>query len=175
MLIVAMVEHGQSTKLSSFPFIGLQDDVDDTLLRKAEEVVDIAPYPSYHKILFSWRIQHGDFQGAAAVMYKRLQLLRNSSSAELDVNFETLEISEAYLAVINALSCVKEENAWFFVSRVEKDESSSKRAKIDGKSAQIRVALSLEDVRTEYAVELERQQIIIGKVADEFGLDDVDI
>jgi len=62
-LIVATVEHGQSTKLSSFPFIGLHDNVDDTLLRKAEEVVDIAPFPSYHKILFSWRIQHGDFQG----------------------------------------------------------------------------------------------------------------
>ena len=108
-------------------------------------------------------------------MYKRLQLLRNSSSAELDVNFETLEISEAYLAVINALSCVADENAWFFVSKIEKDESPSKRARIDGKGAEIRIALSLEDVRTEYAVELERQQIIIGKVADEFGLDEVDI
>jgi hypothetical protein len=38
-----------------------------------------------------------------------------------------------------------------------------------------RMALSLEDVRKEYAVELERQQIILGKVADEFGLEGIDI
>ena len=74
MLIVAMVEHGQSTNLSSFPFIGLQDNVDDTLLRKAEEVVDIAPYPSYHKILFSWRIQHGDFQGGNSLTVHKLMV-----------------------------------------------------------------------------------------------------
>jgi len=38
-----------------------------------------------------------------------------------------------------------------------------------------RIALSLSDVRKEYAVELERQQIILGKVADEFGLEGFDI
>jgi nuclear pore complex protein Nup160 len=62
-LIVAMVEHGHSGKLCSFPFAGLQDSVDEILLRRAEEVVDARPSPSYHKILFAWRIQHGDFQG----------------------------------------------------------------------------------------------------------------
>ena len=64
-LIVAMVEHGQSSKLCSFPFRGLQDVVDGILLRRAEEVVDIRPFPSYHKVLFSWRTQHGDFQGGS--------------------------------------------------------------------------------------------------------------
>jgi hypothetical protein len=34
-----------------------------------------------------------------------------------------------------------------------------------------RIALSLEDIRKEYSTELERQQIIFGKVADEFGLE----
>jgi hypothetical protein len=34
-----------------------------------------------------------------------------------------------------------------------------------------RIALSLEDIRKEYSTELERQQIILGKVADEFGLE----
>jgi hypothetical protein len=39
----------------------------------------------------------------------------------------------------------------------------------------MRMALSLEDIRKEYGVELERQQIILGKVADEFGLEGVEI
>jgi hypothetical protein len=33
----------------------------------------------------------------------------------------------------------------------------------------------LAEVRKEYAVELERQQIILGKVADEFALEGLDI
>jgi hypothetical protein len=67
---------------------------------------------------------------AASVMYKRLQLLRNASSADMDVDVETLEISEAYLSVINALSCVAESNAWIFISQVSESESpSTKRTK----------------------------------------------
>jgi len=58
-----MVEHSQSGRLCSFPFPSLQDLVDEILLQRAEEVIDIRPYPSYHKVLFAWRIRHGDFQG----------------------------------------------------------------------------------------------------------------
>jgi len=49
----------------------------------------------------------------------------------MDVDLETLEISEAYLAVINALSCVSENNAWIFVSKVNDVEESptAKRVK----------------------------------------------
>jgi hypothetical protein len=120
---------------------------------------------------------------AASVMYKRVQLLRNTSTTEMDVNVETLEISEAYLSVINALSCVAENNAWIFVSKVEDVESpATKRVKRaeTGRivllaelilGTRMRLALSLEDVRKEYTVELERQHIVLGKVADEFGLD----
>jgi len=65
------------------------------------------------------------------VMYQRLQLLRNASTTYMDVDLETLEISEAYLAVINALSCVSENNAWIFVSKVNDVEESptAKRVK----------------------------------------------
>lgn len=72
---------------------------------------------------------------AASVMYQRLQLLRNASTSELDVNLETLEISEAYLAIVNALACVSEKNAWIFVSKVDEVESPAvKRIKRDDKS-----------------------------------------
>jgi len=73
---------------------------------------------------------------AASVMYQRLQLLRNASTSDMDVNVETLEISEAYLAVINALSCVAEKNAWIFVYKLEDQgtaESPAKRVKRDDK------------------------------------------
>jgi hypothetical protein len=106
----------------------------------------------------------------------------------MDVNVETLEISEAYLAVINALSCVSERNAWIFVSKMEETTSespSAKRLKRDDKGMSLdyklilglrtRMALSLDDIRTEYGVELERQQIILGKAADEFGLEGVEV
>jgi len=68
-------------------------------------------------------------------MYQRLQLLRNASTTEMDVDLETLEISEAYLAVINALSCVSEKNAWIFVSKVTEAENSpaAKRIKREEK------------------------------------------
>jgi hypothetical protein len=51
------------------------------------------------------------------------------------VDMETLEISEAYLAVINALSCVSETNAWIFVSKVDEIEESpaAKRVKREEK------------------------------------------
>ena len=142
-LIVAMVEHGQSSRLCSYPFGVLQDSVDEILLRRAEEVVDVRPFPNYHKVLFSWRIRQGDFQGgnalaqaslsiAACVMYQRVQLLKNTSNLEMDVNYETLEISEAYLAIINALSCVAEKNAWIFVYKaVESGSPPAKRIKTD--------------------------------------------
>ena len=72
---------------------------------------------------------------AASVMYQRLQLLRNASTTDMDVDLETLEISEAYLAVINALSCVNENTAWIFVSKVNDVEESpaAKRVKREEK------------------------------------------
>ena len=68
-------------------------------------------------------------------MYQRLQLLRNASTTDMDVDLETLEISEAYLAVINALSCVSENTAWIFVSKVNDVEESpaAKRVKREEK------------------------------------------
>ena len=75
---------------------------------------------------------------AASVMYQRLRLLRNASSNEMDVNFETLEISEAYLAVINALSCVPEKNAWIFVSKPDTESPVAKKVKREGKGPFVR-------------------------------------
>jgi nuclear pore complex protein Nup160 len=187
LFVVAIVENGHSSKLGLLPFPSLQDEVDRVLLRRAGELIDISSSPTYHKILFSWRIRQGDCQGgtgqllvtlilAASAMYQRLQLLRNMSSTDMDVDLETLEISEAYLAIINALSCVAEENAWIFVTKVKEidEEMAAKRVKRDEQEKRIRTALSLKDVKKEYALELERQQLILGKVADELALDGIE-
>ena len=135
-LIIAMIEHEQAGRLCAYPFPGLQDLVDEILSSRTEEVVDIGPHQSYHKVLFSWRVRHGDFQGAAAIMYHRLQLLRNASSSQMDVNAETTEIVEAYLAIINALSCVAKNNAWIFAWTIadSTESPSAKRARREEKS-----------------------------------------
>ena len=72
---------------------------------------------------------------AAAIMYQRLQLLRNASSSQMDIDAETTEIAEAYLAIINALSCVAKNNAWIFAWTVENMESPvAKRVRREEKS-----------------------------------------
>jgi hypothetical protein len=77
-----------------------------------------------------------DLTIAAAVMYQRLHLLRNVTLSEMGVDSETLEISEAYLAIINALSCVTAKNAWIFVTKVDDVESPAvKRIKMDDRGA----------------------------------------
>jgi len=72
---------------------------------------------------------------AAAIMYQRVQLLRNASSSHMDVDAETTEIAEAYLAIINALCCVAKNNAWIFAWTVENVGSpSAKRVRREEKS-----------------------------------------
>jgi hypothetical protein len=77
-------------------------------------------------------------------MYHRLQLLRNASSAQMDVDAETTEIAEAYLAIINALSCVAKSNAWIFAwTVVDKAESpSAKRVRREERSISLIVEWS---------------------------------
>jgi hypothetical protein len=66
-LVVAMIEHEQAGRLCAYPFPSLQDLVDEILSSRTEDVVEIRSQPSYHKVLFSWRVRHGDFQGGTSI------------------------------------------------------------------------------------------------------------
>jgi len=66
-LIAEMIEHEQAGRLCAYSFPGLQDLVDEILSNRTEDAVDVRPQPSYHKVLFSWRVRHGDFQGGMSI------------------------------------------------------------------------------------------------------------
>ena len=70
----------------------------------------------------------------------------------MDVNLETLEISEAYLSVINALSCVVEKDAWIFASKVDDvDSPSGKRIKRDNNGTNSVEVVNFRDSNTHSA------------------------
>ncbi|KAI9644836.1 hypothetical protein NHQ30_006863 [Ciborinia camelliae] len=170
LLITKMCESSHATQLISFPFLGLQDLVDEILAQKCANIVEVTNGVPYHKILYAWRIQHSDFRGAAAISLERLYRLQASSesdsklgSGELGEEGETL-VTKQYVAVINALSCVDPKQAWILYEGVKgKDAGNmgrgtgrgiSKGGKEDGGVK--RRVVTLADVRRGYQEELDR-------------------
>lgn len=62
-LAIAMCQEGQSAKLCAYPFIGLQDTFEEVMEERCQSQLDIRSGPPYHQILYSWRIERGDFKG----------------------------------------------------------------------------------------------------------------
>ncbi|ESZ97027.1 hypothetical protein SBOR_2572 [Sclerotinia borealis F-4128] len=170
LLITRMCESSHATQLISFPFLGLQDLVDEILSQKCVNIVEVTNGVPYHKILYSWRIQHSDFRGAAAISLERLYRLQASSesdnkigSGELGEEGETL-VTKQYVAVINALSCVDPKHAWILCEGAKgKDAGNvgrgtgraiSKGVKEDGGVK--RRVVTLADIRRGYQEELDR-------------------
>lgn len=154
-LITSMTVQSQVSQLLHFPFTTLANDVDVVLSSLCQKTLNIANGPPYHKILYSWRISRGDFRGAASALWDRLQRLRNSSSSSHEADDETL--AQAYLLLINTLSCVDPEQAWILVDQRESVSGGAGVAK--GKAAAGAVKrriVTLEGVRREYAEELDR-------------------
>ncbi|GAO51153.1 hypothetical protein G7K_5264-t1 [Saitoella complicata NRRL Y-17804] len=159
-LIPSMCEQNMAERMCSYPFFGLLDEVDAILAQKAKNMVDVRAQPQYHKILYSWRVSHSNFRGAASAMYECAQQLRNVAAWR---GAEYLEITEAYLSVITALSCVDPDNAWIFTHRVKGgDEQTEKKIKI-GRSMEgmIRVVLSLDEIRKEYKDALTKMETFL--------------
>lgn len=171
LLITKMCESSHATQLISFPFLGLQDLVDDILAQKCANIVEVTNGVPYHKILYAWRIQHSDFRGAAAISLERLYRLQASSesdskigSGELGEEGETL-VTKQYVAVINALSCVDPKHAWILYEGGKGKEGGNigrgtgrgglKSGREDGGVAKRRV-VTLADVRRGYQEELDR-------------------
>ena len=62
-LVGSMCENYAAEQLCNFPFIGLQEDVDEALEYKCDNIEDIKTSPPFHKMLYAWRIQRGNFRG----------------------------------------------------------------------------------------------------------------
>ncbi|KAK9366625.1 nucleoporin Nup120/160-domain-containing protein [Lipomyces kononenkoae] len=172
---------GQSLRLCDYAFLELLTDVEAILEQNARSTIDLhVPFaPNYYKILYSWRTEHGNYQGAASAIYEYVQRLRSGlTRASLDTHdsaeFNTfdIEVTQGYLVLLNTLACIDEKpEPWFLTRRADLDagqvESPLKKPKIGGPTAdygrQKRVLVKLSDVEREYAEELARMEAILNR------------
>ena len=134
-LVEKMCDSGQNGELISLPFSGLQTKVDDILLEKCRSVRDIVNGVPYHQILYSWRINHNDYRGAAAILLDRLQKLRRVGEGDKIGTDDALDtqVTRQYLLLINALSCVPPKEAYILedMATPENDANQSRRGDDD--------------------------------------------
>jgi nuclear pore complex protein Nup160 len=152
-IVTKMCESSHAQQLMTFPFIGLQETVDEILAQKCQGIVDVTVGVPYHKTLYSWRITRSDFRGAAAISLERLQRLLASGDGDRPLVEEGLEtpVTRQYLTLINALSCVAPEQAWILF------EEPPKKAAQGIKTLQPkRKVVTLEEIRNSYQKELDR-------------------
>lgn len=155
-LVTKMCEASCASQLIGFPFLGLQENVDDILSQKCQSVVEVNAGIPYHNILYAWRIKHSDFRGAAAISFERLQKLQQSGEGDKMVGDDALEtpITKQYVALINALSCVDPQQAWILSKELPRKSSTPV---VNGKkSPPKRHVVTLVDLRRAYQAELDR-------------------
>ncbi|KAK4218712.1 hypothetical protein QBC37DRAFT_304907 [Rhypophila decipiens] len=113
-LVEKMCETRQNTELINLPFAGLQKKVDEILLEKCRATKDVINGLPYHQVLYAWRISHNDFRGGAAILLDRLQKLRQMGEGDKLGAEDALDtqVTRQYLLLINALSCVKPQEAY---------------------------------------------------------------
>ncbi|ODQ63459.1 hypothetical protein NADFUDRAFT_47860 [Nadsonia fulvescens var. elongata DSM 6958] len=161
-LIVDMCENGYSSKLIKYQFKDQHHTVDKILLKLAQQAlgangeIDQPRYQQnsvdkrgdkkllYFQILYAWRLEHGDYRGAATALYLEINYLRSStlsipslssltirskcakitpaSDVELSNN---VRITEIYLILMNILRCMPVDEAWILVQQVATDKKES--------------------------------------------------
>ncbi|EME87569.1 uncharacterized protein MYCFIDRAFT_212937 [Pseudocercospora fijiensis CIRAD86] len=105
--------------------------------------------PPYHQILFAFRTQIGDFRGAAALLYLHLEHLKaTKTSIMMDPDDETLV--QVYVLLISTLACCAEDEAWLLADPLKGVHPSGAKRRL----------VRLEDIRREYAAELDKRSDI---------------
>lgn len=165
-LVHKMCETYHSSELVSLPFPGMQQEVDDILAQRCRSNTDMQGVP-YHQILYSWRIKHNNYRGAASVLLDRIQKLRMAGEGDRIASEDVLDtpVTRQYLLLINALSCVDAKQAWIF------DEGTAGLER-QGAEPVKRKVLSLADIRKQYQDELDRVAAIQN---NQFGFEASDI
>lgn len=152
-LIQTCVKRDAVSILLGLPITGdLVPEADKILLALAKKSMasGLPSGPKYHQILFSFRTQHSNFRGAAAILYEHLERLRATMKYGIpDPEDET--IVQIYVLLINTLECCGAEEAWLLADPVNE---------VHGIGAKRRL-VRLEDVRREFTEELDRRSEIL--------------
>ncbi|KXH31410.1 hypothetical protein CSIM01_04029 [Colletotrichum simmondsii] len=153
-LVDKMCESYHNSELMSLPFPGLQDSIDDILAQRCKATMDVLSGIPYHQILYSWRIKHNDYRGAATVLLDRIQKLRHAGEGDKLIGEDILDtaVTKQYLLLINALSCVDPKQAWIFSEELPPPNASRESTTFQGK----RKVVTLPDLRKQYQDELDR-------------------
>ena len=164
-LVDRMCATYHNVELVSLPFPGLQQEVDDILTQKSKATLDVIEGFPYHQVLYSWRIKHNNYRGAASVVLDRIHKLRSSGEGDEATGEDILDtpVTRQYLLLINALSCVDSKQAWIY------DEAPAGHGQ---KGAVKRKVVSLADIRKQYQDELDRIAAIHN---NQFGFEADDI
>ncbi|KAI9761401.1 MAG: 60S ribosomal protein L35 [Chaenotheca gracillima] len=101
--------------LLRLPFLHLQPEVDALLAHKCHTTLSLHSSPPYHQILYAWRLQRGDYRGAAEVLHDRLQRLKLVHDSRDGLG----ALTQTYLALINTLAVVGENEAWILAGGEE--------------------------------------------------------
>jgi hypothetical protein len=153
LLVETCIKQDSVPALLALPFSPeLAADADATLLvlaKKSLASTSSATKP-HHQILYAFRSQRGDFRGAAEILYEHLERLRQSESrAYQDPEDETT--LQAYLLLINTLACCGEGEGWLLAEPIAGVHQAGQKRKL----------VTLEEVRRDYAAELDRRSDIL--------------
>lgn len=149
-LIETCVKQDAVPTLLEMDFEGdLAIDADKALAELATRDLTLSastPTTPFYQILYAFRTQRGDFRGAAEVLYEHLERLRHSKDARVwDPEDDTL--LHAYVLLVNTMACCGEDSAWLLATPIEGLHAPNVKRKL----------VRLEDVRREYAAELDRR------------------
>lgn len=176
-----MCEEDESSRLITFPFLGLHDTVDEVLTHKCQTILNISAGTPYHNILYAWRLKRCDFRGAALALHGRLQRLKiaslTSAAAAKSSGFagdpENTPITQGYLALINTLACIDPSQAWVLSTTKRAssadDKSGAKENQPRSTDLPKRKVVTIDDVRKQYQDELDRLAYIAN---DQFSFTD---
>lgn len=151
-LLDKMCQSCHNRELTTLPFPGLQEDIDEILAQRCKTTMDVLNGIPYHQILYSWRINHNDYRGAASILLDRIHKLKHAGEGDKFIGEDMLDtpVTKQYLLLINALSCVDAKQAWIFSE--ELPSPNAREPSSEGK----RAVVTLADLRKQYQDELDR-------------------